>query len=132
MTLLAGLPAFLAYVATAIALIALYLTVYVSATAHREITLIREGNAAAAIALGGSLMGYATPLSVAIHESASIPELLIWGAVALLLQIGAYGLVRLLLPDLSRRIATGEHASGILLAAASLAIGLVDAAAMTS
>ncbi len=70
MTTLAGLPAFLAYFAVALVLTALYLATYLTATAHREIALVREGNLAAALALGGSLLGYAIPLSAAIRYSA--------------------------------------------------------------
>ena len=54
---LSGLPAFLSYFATAIGLLALFLAVYVFITPYREITLIREGNAAAAASLGGAVLG---------------------------------------------------------------------------
>ncbi|MFD0935970.1 DUF350 domain-containing protein [Methylobacterium trifolii] len=131
MTSISGLPAFLAYFAAALALVAAYLAVYLTATAHREIALIRAGNVAASIALGGSLIGYAVPLSVAIYNAQSILECLVWGLVALVVQILIFWLVRFVLPDLSRRIEGGETATAILLAAASLAGGIVNAASMT-
>ncbi|MCJ2114021.1 DUF350 domain-containing protein [Methylobacterium sp. E-025] len=105
---------------------ALYLGVYLTATAHREIALIRANNVAAATALG-----YALPLAVAIYNAQSALDCVIWGLVALVVQILIYFLVRLVLPDLSRRIAEGEGAAAILLASASLAGGVIDAAAMT-
>ena len=128
---IAGLPAFLAYFAAALALVAAYLLVYLTATAHREIALIRAGNVAAATALGGSLVGYATPLAVAIYNAQSILDCIIWGLVALVVQILIYWLTRLVLPDLSRRIGAGDMAAAVLLAASSLTGGLVNAAAMT-
>ncbi|GJD44456.1 hypothetical protein AFCDBAGC_2323 [Methylobacterium cerastii] len=131
MTSISGLPAFLGYGAVACGLVALYLGVYLTATAHREIALIRANNVAAAIALGGSLVGYALPLAVAIYNAQSVLDCVIWGLVALVVQILIYFLVRLVLPDLSRRIADGESAAAILLAAASLAGGVIDAASMT-
>ena len=131
MVSISGLPAFLAYVTVAFGLVALYLVVYLSATAHREIALIRANNAAAATALGASLIGYTMPLAVAIYNAQSILDCIIWGLVALVVQILIYFLVRLILPDLSRRIEAGEAAAAILLAAASLAGGIVDAASMT-
>lgn len=131
MTSISGLPAFLAYFATALGLIAVYLAAYLTATPHREIALIRQDNRAAAIALGASLLGYAMPLSIAIFNAQSILDCIIWGLVAMVVQILIYWLVRLLLPDLSGRIVRGETASAILLAAASLAGGLANAASMT-
>jgi putative membrane protein len=128
---ISGLPAFLAYFAAALVLVGLYLAVYLTATPHREIALIRANNVAAATALGASLVGYALPLAVAIYNAQSLLDCIIWGLVALVVQILIYWLVRMLLPDLSRRIADGEMAAAILLAAASLAGGLVDAASMT-
>ncbi len=131
MTTLAGLPAFLAYFATALALTALYLAAYLTATAHREITLVRAGNLAAALALGGSLLGYAIPLSAAIRYAGSLLDGVVWGLVALIVQVGIYWLMRPVLPDLSRRIEEGQTAPAVLLGAASLAAGLVNAACMS-
>ncbi|MDO9428016.1 MAG: DUF350 domain-containing protein [Methylobacterium sp.] len=131
MVSISGLPAFLAYMAAASGLVALYLVVYLSATAHREIALIRANNSAAALALGGSLIGYTLPLAAAIANAQTILDCVIWGLVALVVQILIYFVVRLILPDLSRRIEAGEVSSAILIAAFSLAGGLVDAAAMT-
>lgn len=131
MTTLAGLPAFLAYFAAALALTALYLATYLTATAHREIALVREGNLAAALALGGSLLGYSIPLSAAIRYAGSLLDAVVWGLVALVVQVVIYWLMRPLLPNLSRRIDEGETAPAVLLGAASLAGGLLNAACMS-
>ena len=84
----------------------------------------------AGASLGLSLMGFAIPLSSAIVNSKTIVDLLVYGVVALIIQIMVYWLVRLLLTNLSQRIANGEVASALFLGAASLAAGLVTAAAM--
>ncbi|GEP11409.1 DUF350 domain-containing protein [Methylobacterium gnaphalii] len=131
MNVISGLPAFLAYFAAAIVLVALYILVYITATAHREMALIRAGNTAAALSLGASLIGYALPLSVAIRNAQSILDCIVWGLVALVVQILIYWLVRFILPDLSRRISQNEIAAAILLGAASLAGGIVNAASMS-
>jgi putative membrane protein len=131
MTSIAGLGPFLAYLAVAFALVGAYLVVYLQATGHRELALIRANNRAAALALGGSLVGYTLPLAVSIHNAQSILDCAIWGLVALVVQVAIYLAVRALLPDLSRRIEAGEMAGAIFLAAASLAGGILDAAAMT-
>lgn len=131
MTLVSGLPDFLLYLGTATGLIGLYLLIYTLATAHNEIALIRRDVTAAAIALGGSLLGFTLPLAVAIYNARSLLDCLIWGLIALVIQIAIYWLVRLAVPDLSRRIEEDRAAAALLLGAASLAGGVVNAAAMT-
>lgn len=131
MTSIAGLPDFLLYLGTAAGLTGLYLLVYTLATAHNEVALIRQDVTAAAVALGGSLVGFTLPLAVAIYNARSLLDCLIWGLVALVVQVAIYWLVRLAVPDLSRRIEEDRVAAAILLGAASLAGGVVNAAAMT-
>ncbi|ACL60409.1 DUF350 domain-containing protein [Methylobacterium nodulans] len=128
---ISGLGAFLAYGATAAILVAAYLIIYMLATAHDELALIRRGVTAAAIALGGSLLAFTLPLAVAIHNAQGLLDCAIWGLVALVVQMGVYWAVRAALPNLSGQIAAGETAPAVFLAAASLAAGVVNAAAMT-
>ncbi|GJD47930.1 hypothetical protein OPKNFCMD_0643 [Methylobacterium crusticola] len=128
---ISGLGAFLAYFATALGLVALYLLIYTLATAHDELMLIRRGVTAASIALGGSLVAFTLPLAVAIYNAQGLLDCAIWGLVGLVVQMLVYWLVRLALPDLSRQIAAGEAAPALLLAAASLAAGILNAASMT-
>ncbi|ACA19719.1 protein of unknown function DUF350 [Methylobacterium sp. 4-46] len=128
---ISGLGAFLAYAAVAAGLVAAYLVVYMLATAHDELALIRAGVTAAAIALGGSLVAFTLPLAVAIYNAQGLLDCAVWGLVALIVQMAVYWVVRLVLPGLSRQIAAGETAPATFLAAASLAAGIVNAAAMT-
>jgi putative membrane protein len=131
LTTISGLPAFLAYFVVSLGLTALYLVTYLTATAHREIALVREGNLAAALALGGSLLGYSIPLSAAVRYAGSLLDCIVWGLVALVVQVAIYWLMRPLLPNLSQRIDEGQTAPAVLLGAASLAGGLVNAACMS-
>lgn len=128
---LAGLPSFLLYFATAIGLLLLFLLAYIFITPYREIALIREGNAAAAASLSGALLGFVLPLASAIAHSVSLPDMAIWGLIALVIQLLVYLAARLLLPDLARDIPAGKVATGVFLGALSLAIGVVNAACMT-
>ncbi|HEV2558802.1 MAG TPA: DUF350 domain-containing protein [Microvirga sp.] len=128
---LAGLGEFLIFFALSVALVALYLALYTLATAHNEFALIRQNVISAAVALGLSLVGFALPLASAVVHAQDVIDCLVWGLVALAVQILAYWLVRLLLPNLSQRIAAGEMAAALFLGAASLAAGIINAAAMT-
>ena len=60
---ISGLGYFVAYFATALALVAVFLTVYTWVTPHGEIALIRQGNVAAALSLSGALLGFIVPLA---------------------------------------------------------------------
>lgn len=128
---LAGLPAFLSYFAAGIGLLAVFLLLYLWITPYREISLIREGNAAAAASLSGAMVGFMLPLASAITHSVSLIDMAIWGLIALIIQLLVYGVGRLLLPGLARDIPAGKIASGVFLGALSLAIGLLNAACMT-
>ena len=129
--LLAGLPLFLAYAATAAGLTLVYIVIYMWVTPHAEITLIRQNNSAAAIAFAGSLLGFCLPLANVIAGSISLVDCAIWGAIALIAQIVIYFRARGPMPKISERIENGELAAGIWLGSASLAGGLLNAACMT-
>jgi putative membrane protein len=128
---ISGLQDFFVYFGTAIGLVAVYLFVYTLATAHNEIALIRQNVVSASVALGLSLIGFALPLSSAVVHARSVLDCLIWGLVALVVQILVYWLVRLVVPRLSQRIAADEMSAALFLGAASLAAGIINAASMT-
>ena len=131
MAMMVRLADFGEFFGIALALVVLYLIVYVLATSHNELALIRANILSAAIALGMSLIGFALPLSSAIVYTHNLPNFFMWGVVALVVQILVYWLVRLVLPDLTRRIAAGEVTAALFLGCASLAAGIINAAAMS-
>ncbi len=128
---LSGIPNFFLYAAVGTALSFVFAVIYIRITGHDEMKLIREGNASAALALGGSLVGFALPLSKAIAQASSVPDCVLWGAMALLMQLLAYAFARLILPNLSDRISTNTLAAAILLASISIMAGMLNAASMT-
>ena len=100
-------------------------------TPHHEFDiLVREHNASAAVALGGSLIGFAIALAAAIHVTRSAPEFVVWALVAVLSQAIAYFLARLAYPGLSAAIEQNALAAAIWLASVSIAAGLISAACM--
>jgi len=119
------------YFGIAIVATVVFVAIYVMITPHREFTLIREGNMAAAISLGGALIGYTIPLAKAVAQSEGISDMALWSGVALVAQVVAYGITRLLVPALSTDVKEGRPAAGIFIAAMSISIGLLNAAAMT-
>src|SRR5258708_32804538 len=111
---LAGLPAFLVSFCTAIVAVVAYLFVYTRVTPHDEFQLIRDNDPAAAIALGLSLLGFVLPVVSAIAHSANVVDCLVWSAIALIVQIGVYFMVKIPVPDLSARIAAEAPAAAAL------------------
>ena len=129
--LLTMLPAFLSYFAVAIVLLGVFLLVYVNVTPYHEFALIRAGNTAAAITLSGALLGFALPVANVIAHSDTLADLAAWGAIAGVVQILTYLLMRFTLPQMNEDIPAGKLAPAVLLAALSLAVGLINAACMT-
>ena len=128
---ISGLGDFVVYLATALALVAVFLTVYTWVTPHGEIALIRQGNVAAALSLSGALLGFIVPLASAITHSVAWWDMLFWGGVALVVQLLSYFIVRMILPSLSQDISAGKVAQGLLLGTISFGIGILNAASLT-
>lgn len=128
--LLATLPNFLAYGAAAIVLMGAFVYIYTAITPHKEFSLIKAGNVAASISLSGALLGFVLALASVIEHSVSLIDMVIWGVVALIVQLLAYFLVRLALPALSQGIKDNNVSKAILLASTAISFGLINAACM--
>lgn len=128
---IAGLPAFVLYFALGVVLVLLFGAVYTRITAHDEMSLIRQGNAAAALAFGGNLIGFSIPLSRAMAQAHSIPDMIIWALAAFVVQLAVYALARFLVPGLSLKIEEGNFAAGGFNAAVAITGGMLNSAAMT-
>lgn len=127
----AALPHFFAYFAAAILLAVAFIALYVNITPHRELALIRGGNSAAATQLVGTFLGFAIPVAVVIGHSVSIPDMLLWGAVAAIVQlIVFFAISRLLFKGIAARINDDCTSSGIFVGGIGLGVGILQAACM--
>src|SRR5690606_27626220 len=122
---------FLAYFVVAIVLVLLFIRIYTWVTPQDELALIRANNTAAALAFGGALIGFALPLSSAITNSMSLLDCVVWGAVALVVQVLTFVVLRVAIKQLPERINQGEIATGSFVGATAIAVGLINAACMT-
>jgi len=127
---LSNFPNFLAYFVIGAILIALFLSIYTRLTPHRELALIRDGNVAAAVALNGGLLGFVIPLASVIAHSAMLVDLIVWGIVAMIVQLGGFLVARVLMPHLPQAVSEGKVSDAALLAGLSLSLGILDAACM--
>ena len=67
-----GFPVTLLHVGVTLLILLLGSVLYAVITPHRELQLVRSGNAAAALSLGGALVGLALPLAFALSASTSL------------------------------------------------------------
>ncbi|WP_184715610.1 DUF350 domain-containing protein [Caulobacter sp.] len=125
-----GFPVTLLHASVTLVMLVLGTALYALMTPHKEITLIREGNSAAALSLGGVMVGLAIPLSVSLKASTSVIEIAIWGAATIAVQLLVFRVTDMVLKGLPERIQEGEISAAALLVGAKLATALILAAAV--
>ena len=127
----AAVLGFISYILGAALLFALFQFIYTRITPHKEFELIRSGNVAAAIALGGAIIGFAIPASNVIAYSISLLDFVVWAVISAFVQLLAFLMTILVLKGTSERIKKGEIAAGIYVAAVAISVGMLNAACMT-
>jgi len=129
---LENLSEFLLFFVVAAVLTVVFVLIYTRVTRHNEIALIKKNSAAAAAAFSGSLIGFALPLASTMINSVTVLEMVLWGVVALIVQVLVYLLIRLPMPRISKRIEDNEVAAGVWLGGWSVVAGILNAASMTT
>ncbi len=127
---LSGVPVLLLHFSVTVLLLGGGVAFYLIVTPYHEVRLIRNGNTAAAVSLSGAVLGLGLPLAFCMARSVNVLDIVIWGAVTLLLQLVAYRVADLVLRDLPGRIENDEIGPAILLVAIKLAISFINAAAV--
>ena len=127
----AGIDSFLVYLSVSLAYLAVFVALYLRVTPYREIQLIRDGNMAASFSLSGSIVGFIIPLASAVRHSVSLVDMAIWGLIAMLVQIAAFTVVKLLIPSITDDIPANKTSAGFFLGCMSLGVGLLNAACMS-
>lgn len=130
-SLAAGLPFLVLHLGVTLVMLAAGAWVYQWVTPLREIPLIRSGNVAAAISYSGALLGLAIPLAVCMATSIGLWDIVVWGAVALVLQLAVVRLLEAVLGGLWHRIEANEIGPAILVAAVKLSVAVINAAAVS-
>jgi putative membrane protein len=128
---ISGFDDYLIQLAVALAMFVVGLVSYVLLTPHKELALIRDGNASAAVAFGGVVVGIAIPLGACLAHSFGVMDLVIWGVVTLLIQLIAFRVTDLILHGLPRRIAEGDVAAALMVMSVKLGVALILAGAVS-
>jgi putative membrane protein len=130
-SLISGLPTLVVQFLAAAAVYAAGIAVYKRLTPYHELELIRNGNVAAAVTLGGALIGLALPVGATLARSLSVADILVWGAVATVMQAAAFGLASLMLRELPARVERGDLAAALVAASVQVSVGILNAGAMS-
>ena len=130
--MLESLPLYLTFLGTAVGLLVCALGLYVLITPHHEVRLIRQGNSAAAYSLGGTAIGMAIVLYSTASSTFLVKELLVWGAIGLVGQLFVFAIVSFMIPGLKQGMTDDRTCYGILLGGLSIAMGILNAGALSS
>lgn len=125
-----GLPILLLQFSVTLALLGVGVACYNAITPFHELGLVREGNTAAGIVLGGNFVALAIPLAATLATSLVTLDILIWGVVALLLQLLAFFAAARLIPGLRGMIEGNNTAAACMLVGIQVAVALLNAGAM--
>ncbi len=125
-----GLPVLLGQLAVTLALLVAGVAVYTRITPYDERRLVADGNPAGGLTLAGAIVALAIPLAATLATSTVILDIVLWGVVALILQLVAFAVASLLIPNLRGQIEAGNVASATALVGVQLGVALINAAAM--
>jgi len=125
-----GLPKLIVQFVTCAVLLAIGVAIYVRVTPFREREMVAHGNAAAGTMLAGATLAMAIPLAAMLATSGTFLDVLVWGIVALILQLITLGVVALVMRNFRTMIEGGNIAAAVTLAGAQISVALLNAAAM--
>lgn len=129
-SLISGLPVLVLHFGVTVLMLIAGIWIYTKITPYQEFELIRQGNVAAAVSLAGACLGLAVPLAFCMAASVNVPDIVLWGIAAILIQLIAFRVTDWLLKDLPARIEAGELGPAILLVGVKLSIAAINAAAI--
>ena len=126
-----GLPFLISHFATAIFIFVVGLWIYIWVTPMDELALIKSGNIAASLSFFGACIGIAIPLAVCLRSSVNIVDIVVWGSIAVLLQLICFKAVDVFLKNLSTRIVNDEVSIAILLVGLKISVAVLNGAAVS-
>lgn len=127
--MLVTLPLFGMYFGSSLVMLMIALFVYIRITPYNELALIRAGNTSASVSLGGTTLGMVIAMASVIIHSVGFVDMLVWCGVTLVVQLMMWEIVNWIFGNLQKKISVDNCiASAIMLAASSMAVGILQAA----
>jgi len=122
---------YLIHLILAAALLIAFFIIYTRVTPYNEVLLIRQGNQAAALSLGGALLGFSATIASSLMHTADYQQFFAWAFGAMVVQLLVYLVTTRLLRMSKDQIESNNSAFGGLLGAISLSIGAINAACIS-
>jgi len=122
---------YLIHLLLAAVLLAVFFKAYTWMTPFDEVLLIRQGNFAAALSLGGALIGFSITIASALVHTADYREFSGWSLGAMVVQMLAYAITTRALNMAKDQIEGNNAAFGGLLGAISISIGAINGACIS-
>ncbi|GAB2859729.1 hypothetical protein GCM10027277_30320 [Pseudoduganella ginsengisoli] len=112
-------------------LLIMFFAIYTRLTPYDEVLLIRQGNPAAALSLGGALIGFSLTIASSLIHTANYEQFFLWAFGAMAVQVLVYFVTSHMLKMSRDHIENGNAAYGGLLGAISISIGAINAACIS-
>ena len=122
---------YLIHLLLAAGLLIVFFIIYTRVTPYKEVLLIRQGNQAAALSLGGALLGFSATIASSLMHTADYQQFFAWAFGAMVVQLLVYLVTTRLLRMSKDQIESNNSAFGGLLGAISLSIGAINAACIS-
>ena len=122
---------YLIHLLLAAGLLIVFFIIYTRVTPYKEVLLIRQGNQAAALSLGGALLGFSATIASSLMHTADYQQFFAWAFGAMVVQLLVYVVTTRLLRMSKDQIESNNSAFGGLLGAISLSIGAINAACIS-
>jgi len=129
-TLQQGLPVLAGQFAATLALLGVGMACYMAVTPFNEWRLVQQGNVAAGIVVAGMLIALAMPLAATLATSVLVLDIVLWGLVALVIQLATFVVAATLLRGLRGMIEAGNVAAALVLVGIQIAVALLNSGAM--
>ena len=122
---------YLVHLALAAVLLVVFFKAYTWLTPYDEVKLIRQGNHAAALSLGGAMLGFSMTIASSILHTNDWQQFLAWALGAMVVQALGYAVTTRCLKMAQDQIEADNSAFGGLLGTISLSIGGINAACIS-
>ncbi len=129
-TLQQGLPVLAGQFVATLILLGIGMTCYIVVTPFNEWRLVQEGNVAAGVVMAGTLVALALPLATTLATSVLVLDIVLWGLVALVIQLVTFVAATASIRGLRGMIEAGNVAAALVLIGIQLAVALLNAGAM--
>jgi putative membrane protein len=129
--MLAAIIGYAIHVIAAAIMLGVFIVIYMKITPFDEMALIHAGKGAAALSLGGAVVGFSLTLGSAIVYNAGLVGVVGWAVVAMIVQVIVYAIASRLMHTIKTEIEAGNAAMGGFMGALSLAAGIVNAACLS-